>query len=110
MHASPSFLLQPDLLRPKSNPFSPHKQNKIASLVTLTATQDVATFVERIFSAFPTAAEGMTTSGGSGDGASAGTNRSAFSDDGTALNEDISFLLQMANATGVICPVHFADT
>eukprot|EP00983_Pelagomonas_calceolata_P060432 1146357-Pelagomonas_calceolata.AAC.5 len=61
--------------------------------------QDVAAFLSRLGlfgSSRESAADGMTTSGGNGTD----FRGSAFSEDGTALNEDISFLLRMANQTG----------
>eukprot|EP00983_Pelagomonas_calceolata_P005565 181747-Pelagomonas_calceolata.AAC.2 len=61
--------------------------------------QDVAAFLSRLGlfgSSSESAADGMTTSGGDGTE----SRGSAFSEDGTPLNEDISFLLRMANQTG----------
>ena len=46
---------------------------------------------------FKKASDGMTTSEGANNTSSRG---SAFSEDGSRLNKDISFLLGMANDTG----------
>ncbi|KAF5841824.1 hypothetical protein DUNSADRAFT_10887 [Dunaliella salina] len=62
--------------------------------------RNVADFLSRLGlfgSSSESAGDDMTTSGGNGTE----FRGSAFSDDGTALNEDISFLLRMANQTGM---------
>jgi len=59
--------------------------------------QAIASFLSSLGFFGQNAADGMTTSEGAENRASSG---SAFADDGSALNEDISFLLRMANESG----------